>query len=209
MPRYRLAIFDFDGTLADSLSWSLGAFNRAAVRYRFRGVEEADLETLRDYEARQIVRHLEIPTWKLPLVTRFLRREMAREIGAISLFAGVDAVLEQLAGRGVKLAIVTSNSEENVRRVLGARHASLIGEYRCGVSIFGKGPKLRRVLAASGVPPGEALCIGDEIRDLHAARAARIPFGAVAWGYTRLESLAAHAPREVFTRVEEIVDRVA
>ncbi len=160
------------------------------------------------HHAREVIRHVGMPMWKAPLVTRFMRERMARDIGAIPLFAGVDVLLEGLAERGVGIAIVTSNSEANVRRVLGPRHAGLVRHYGCGASLFGKRPKLRKVLAASGVRPGEALCIGDEIRDLHAARAERMPFGAVSWGFTTLESLLAHSPEEVFTRVEEILERV-
>ena len=206
---YRLAIFDFDGTLADSFPWFLQVVNLAADRYRFRRITPADAELLRGHEARQVMRHVGMPVWKAPLVARFMREAMARDIGAIPLFAGVDRLLEGLAERGVKLAIVTSNSEANVRRVLGSRHAALIHHYACGASLYGKRPLLRRVLGASGVRPDQALAIGDEIRDLRAAHAERIPFGAVSWGFTRVESLAAHAPREVFTRVEEILEKVA
>jgi phosphoglycolate phosphatase-like HAD superfamily hydrolase len=40
MPRYKLAIFDFDGTLADSFPWFIGAVNDAAARFGFRGVAD-------------------------------------------------------------------------------------------------------------------------------------------------------------------------
>lgn len=202
--RYRLAIFDFDGTLADSLPWFLHAMNLAADRYGFRRVDETEAQELRGQEAMRIIRHVGLPAWKLPLVARYMRREMARQISAIPLFAGVDAMLEELSRAGVVLAIVSSNSEENVRRVLGPRLAALVRHYEGGASMFGKGPRLRRVLRASGVRPGEALCIGDEIRDVRAAREEKIPVGVVSWGFTRLEALLAHSPEEVFTRVDEI-----
>jgi len=207
--KYRLAIFDFDGTLADSFPWFLRVVNQAADRYRFRRIVEDETETLRGCDARTIVRHLGIPAWKLPLVARYMRRRMAGEIGEIALFEGVDAMLRELSGRGVALAVVSSNSEGNVRRVLGPAVAALVGHYGCGSSIFGKRAELRRVLRDAGVRPAEAICIGDEIRDLEAAGAEGIPFGAVAWGYTRVEALAARSPRELFARVDEIPERVA
>ncbi|HEX8905169.1 MAG TPA: hypothetical protein VF771_10030, partial [Longimicrobiaceae bacterium] len=103
----------------------------------------------------------------------------------------------------------SSNSAANVRHALGAANAGLIRYYGCGASLFGKRVKLRQVLRESGTPAGAAICIGDEVRDLHAARAEGIAFGAVAWGYTRLEALAALAPEEIFTRVDEIAERLA
>jgi phosphoglycolate phosphatase len=174
-----MAIFDFDGTLADSFPWFLAAVNRLAECYRFHPIEPQEVETLRGYPARRLVHHLGVPAWKLPLIARHLRRLMAADISRIALFPGVDRLLHGLAARGAQLAVVSSNSAGNVHRVLGPHNAALIGHYACGVSLFGKPSKLRSVLRRSGVSAGAAICIGDEIRDLEASRAAGIAFGAV------------------------------
>ena len=99
-----------------------------------------------------------------------------------------------IAETGVPLAILSSNRADTVRRVLGPENAARIGAYACGASLFGKAQRLRGLLARSGVAPDRALCIGDEIRDLEAARAVGCPFGAVAWGYTDPQALAAQGP---------------
>ncbi|MFL6293325.1 MAG: hypothetical protein ACJ759_20725 [Thermoanaerobaculia bacterium] len=51
----------------------------------------------------------------------------------------------------------------------------------------------------------DGTCIGDEIRDLEAARAEGIAFGAVTWGYTHPEALRAHGPEEMFSTIDEIL----
>jgi len=203
---YRVAIFDFDGTLADSLGWFMGVFNQVAERFRFRQLGPEELEMLRGHDARHIIRHLGVPFWKMPLIARDFRARMNREIGAIAVFPGVHEMLARLDDAGVSIALVTSNSAENVRRVLGERSFGRIRHLECGAGLFGKRPRLRKVLRAAGARPADALCIGDEIRDLHAARAEAIPFGAVTWGYTTAQALRAQAPDEVFTRVEEIAE---
>jgi phosphoglycolate phosphatase len=203
--KYRLAIFDFDGTLADSFSWFLGVFGRLADEFGFRRLEDHGIEAFRGRSARQLIGHLDVPAWKLPRIARRMRQHMAREIGEITLFPGVDRLLYELDRRGVRLAIVTSNSLENVRRVLGPENAALIDHYACGASIFGKRPKIREVLRAARLAPAEAICIGDEIRDLEAARAEGIAFGAVSWGYTSPEGLRAHGPEAMFESLEEIL----
>lgn len=205
--RYRLAIFDFDGTLSDSYPWFVGMVNEMADRYRFRRVEPHDLEVLRGLEARKIIEHLGMPMWKTPLVARHFRRRMADDLARIPLFPGAREMLRTLHGRGVTLAIVTSNSEANVRRLLGA-DAALIRHYGCEAGLFGKRTKLRKALRAAGVRPADAIAIGDEIRDVEAARAEGIPFGAVSWGYASREALAALGPAEIFDSVEEIVERL-
>lgn len=202
--KYRLVIFDFDGTLADSFPWFMRVVNEAAARYRFKRIEEADLDTLRGYSARQMMKHLAVPSWKLPLIVRMMRKMKSDDVRQIPLFAGVDDLLRSMADRGVELALVTSNSYDNAVRILGPENAARFRYFECGMSIFGKRAGFRRVLRRSGVPREQAICIGDEIRDLEAAHAEGIAFGAVSWGFTRAESLRAHAPAEVFATVDDI-----
>lgn len=206
---YRLAIFDFDGTLSDSLPWFMGAMNDCADRFGFRKVDQHEMETLRGYDARRIIQHLRAPMWKMPAIARHMRERMAAEIGGIALFAGAREMLRALHDGGVRIAIVTSNSEANVRAVLGPGDAALVAHYGCGASVLGKRPKLRRVLRDAGIPAPQAISIGDELRDLHASRAEGIPFGAVTWGYTSAEALRAASPDAVFGTMDEIVDALA
>ncbi|MBV9110794.1 MAG: HAD hydrolase-like protein, partial [Gemmatimonadetes bacterium] len=194
---------------ADSFPWFLQMVNEAADVYRFRRIEEVDREALRGYDARRIIRHLQLPMWKVPLVARWMRRRMAGDISTIRLFPGVTEMLRRLDEVGVLIAVVSSNAEANVRHVLGAENAARVRHFGCGASLFGKRPLLRRALRACGVPPGAVIAIGDEVRDLEAARAERIAFGAVAWGFTRLDALAARGPEEIFDSVDDIAERVS
>lgn len=207
--KYKLVIFDFDGTLADSFPWFIQVGNSVADVYRFKRVEAHELDTLRGYSARQIVKHLGVAWWKLPLIGRHVRRMAADNIGKISLFDGVDRMFERLSQAGVMLALVTSNSEANARRLLGPENAARISYYECDVSMFGKARRFQRVLKRSGIHAHQALCVGDELRDLEAAAKAGIPFGAVAWGFTQVAAMQARNPAELFMRVDEIAERVA
>jgi phosphoglycolate phosphatase len=207
-PHYKLAIFDFDGTLADSFSWFLRVINEVADAYRFRRIAEEELPKLRGYDAHRMLEHVGVPMWKMPLLQRHLRKRMTRDIGDIALFPGISGLLKDLQAQGIVLAIVTSNSFNNVREVLGRENAALVQHYACDAPILGKRIKLRRVLHHSGVSPSDAIFIGDEIRDLQAARAERIPFGAVSWGVNSPESLSSHFPEEIFSSVSEIAERV-
>ncbi|MGZ5882650.1 MAG: HAD hydrolase-like protein, partial [Xanthobacteraceae bacterium] len=58
--KYKLVIFDFDGTLADSASWFLGILNDLARRHGFRSVTEAEIEMLRGRGNREIIRYLNV-----------------------------------------------------------------------------------------------------------------------------------------------------
>jgi phosphoglycolate phosphatase len=205
---YRLVIFDFDGTLADSLPWFRGVFNEVAIRHGFRTLQPAEFEALRGLPSREAMCRIGVPTWKLPIIAKDMKSLMARDIASIELFDGVSEMLRGLKSAGVRLAVVSSNSEANVRRVLGPDNAFRIDHFGCGVAIFGKAAQFRTILRHAGVEPAHALCVGDEIRDAEAALSLRIPFAAVAWGYATSESLRDHASVALFERVSEIVPAV-
>ena len=206
---YDLAIFDFDGTLADSAPWFARVLNEVARCYRFREVREEDRELLRGLDIPAICRRLGLPRWKLPFVARHMRKLAARDIDQIALFPGIAPLLVALHEAGVRLAIVSSNALDNVRTVLGADLTPLIEIYACGTSTFGKAARFRGVLKRAHVDPQRTIAIGDEGRDLDAAADVGIASGAVAWGYAARAVLAAREPTLMFERVEDILPALA
>ena len=206
---YRLVIFDFDGTLADSLGWLAGEVRPLARRFGFREVSDVEIDMLRGRANREILRYLNVPAWKLPAIAAHLRRRVAEDAEAIRLFPGAKALLRRLAGNGVILGVVSSNAETNVKRILGPEAAALIGYYECGASIFGKAARFRRMVKRAGVAPGDVLCVGDEARDIEAARDAGLASAAVTWGYATRDLLAARRPTWMFDSPDACAAKLA
>jgi phosphoglycolate phosphatase len=203
---YRLVIFDLDGTLADSFPWFLQIVNSVADRHGFRRIEAHEVDALRGYGSREIIKHMGVPAWKLPFIAKDMRTLKAT--ATTPLFPGVETVLEMLSQRNLILALVTSDAEDNARRALGtlARHISY---FDCGASLFGKAAKFKRLLSKTGISPDQAIAIGDEVRDIEAAHQAGVDFGAVSWGYAKLEAIQKHHPKMVFRSMEEIATKLA
>jgi phosphoglycolate phosphatase len=212
--RYSLAIFDLDGTLADSFPWFLTHFNDIADKFGFQRVVNGDYglsdlgQELRRAGSREILKRLDVPLWKLPLIARHMRRLKAAHVGEIALFPGTGMMLRTLADCGVRLALVSSDTQANARRQLGDANAALFSDFACGASLFGKAAKFRHVLARAGVQAQHAIAIGDEVRDIEAGRAAGIACAAVTWGYAAPEKLRALAPDLVFEGMEDIAARL-
>ncbi len=202
--RYRLVIFDFDGTLADSGDWFLSVSDHLAQRFGFRRVTPDEIEVLRGRTSREVIRYLGIPRWKLPGIGRYLHALLAQQTEKIALFDGVDALIQGLADAGFKIALVTSNSEGNARAILGPANVARINWFECGASLFGKAPRYRRVLRRAYVEPYEAIAIGDETRDIAAARKAGVTAGAVLWGYAHREALVNAQPDLFFEHPDDV-----
>lgn len=206
--KYEFVIFDSDGTLADTLTGMRSIFNEVAIAHGFKQVAEEDHERMRDLHGRELLKALELPFWKLPRVMRDVRTRMAAMAGSFVPFPGIAAALELLAGRGLRLGVVSSNSRANVELVLGPSVAGLIHYYDCEASIFGKASKIKAVVRKSGINPRNTIYVGDEVRDAEAARKASVAFGAVSWGLHRIEMLRSQNPQEIFSTPAELAERL-
>lgn len=204
MAAYKLVIFDFDGTLGDTFGWMLDTSDALADKFGYRKIDRSQLDTLRHLSAREMMKIHKLPALKVPAIAAHFQKLMKEAAGRIALFDGVEDMLRSVHAAGVTMAVVSSNSEENIRIVLGPELCELIGMFNCGASMFGKASKFRKVLKRLGVKPGETISIGDEIRDLDAAREVGLATGVVCWGYTAPDALRSQKPDAVFETVAEI-----
>jgi phosphoglycolate phosphatase len=183
-------IFDLDGTLADTLLMGLSVSDKIAARYGFRPITPEELPTIREKKTREIFRSVGLPLYKVPLVARSFRSELHKQIDQLQPFAHVGAMLGTLQARGYVLGLVTSNSEKNTRTFLVNNGLAEYFQFlECGSSVFGKHRIVRKVLRKYRLHKAEVVMIGDETRDVEAARIAGIRVVAVSWGFNTAAAL--------------------
>jgi phosphoglycolate phosphatase len=199
---YKMIIFDFDGTLADSFSCFKKSINHCAKKYRFRSVQDSDIDFLRGADTKSIIKYLGIPWWKRPFVARHMRRLFQQELQSIKLFNGIDSVLRHLTEK--KLAIVSSNSEENIRAILGVNN-KLFVDMCCGISLLGKSRSLRKLMRKHRLKGEEVIYIGDETRDFDAALKSGMAFAPVLWGYADRKTLLRLPHSMAFEQPEDLL----
>jgi hypothetical protein len=105
MTRYRLAIFDFDGTLADSLPWFRASFQDMITRFDLAPVRDDEVEGLRGLSAREIMARLNVSMWQLPAIVSDMRKRKLAAADETSLFSGIPAMLSDLQCLGIKTAM--------------------------------------------------------------------------------------------------------
>ncbi|MCZ8396954.1 HAD hydrolase-like protein [Achromobacter ruhlandii] len=202
--KYDIAAFDFDGTLADTMPWFNSILNTVADKYGFRKIDAAERDQLRHRDAGEILKFLGIPLWKLPAIMAHVRTLMQEIDPSVHLFDGIPDALARLKAAGMRLAVVSSNSLENVQRVLGPDTTALFDDYECGADLFGKAAKIDRLLQRHGTPPERFVLVGDEMRDIDAARKAGVRVGSVAWGYNHVDALRERGPDELILQVADL-----
>jgi phosphoglycolate phosphatase len=202
--RYQLLLWDFDGTLADTLASSLELYNELAVRHGFRTV--TDPEAARGLGPLEFLRGHGIPLTKVPALVQEMRAAHRARMATTRLFPGLPPVLEALRRSGRRLGILSSNSRDNILACLRANRAEGLFDPVVGYSrLLGKARPIRRLLRAARLTVRDVLYVGDEVRDIEAARQAGVAVAAVTWGFNAKGLLARHEPDHLIEHPEELL----
>jgi phosphoglycolate phosphatase len=189
-------IFDFDGTLVDSIVASIRIFEK--IMKRPEPYSDEQIARLRGLSALQVVRELRIRPWRVPWMVIRGRQLMRRQIDNIVVFEGIEDVLRQLKAAGIPMYIMSSNSPGNIRQLMKARGLDHYFTHVYGnVGIFGKAKRLRQIIERNRLDMARVIYVGDEGRDVEAAKHVGIKSVAVGWGFNSPELLARHHPTEL------------
>lgn len=198
----KAVLFDFDGTLADTLPLLVSCLRGLDKHGRYAHITYEDV---RSHSLLYLAYRLitDIGTFSFWRVRRNVQRCMLKHSDEVSLFPGMAELLPRLQKHGLRVGIVTSNRKAFVQRVLSAHGLSVEAIHAAG-SLFGKHRKLARALRAMKVDASEALYVGDEVRDIHAARKVGLPVMSVTWGFNNLEALRAEEPDWLIEEPQDI-----
>lgn len=202
----KVIIFDFDGTIADSFEAVLRISHQLAAEFGYPVIQLEDANHLKSLSSREILKRSNIPAFKIPFLLRRLRKELNREISQLKPIPGVKAALLALKQRGNRLGIVTSNSCENVTAFLEAQGLTEVFDFiGSGLVLFGKGRIIQRILKQHKLDPSTVTYVGDETRDIEAARKIGIKVISVSWGFNSSQILAAEKPDALIDQPEELL----
>jgi len=169
-------------------------FNDLSDKFGLKKVYSEDLPELRSKTSREVLKHLGISVVKLPFVVRAARAQFQSRIDLLQPIDGIRGSLIRLKDLGYQIGILTSNSDENVRKFLNRNSLDFFDFVSSGASIFGKGRVIRSILRKQKVKGSEAVYVGDETRDIDAARAAGIRMISVSWGFNSRQILERQKP---------------
>ncbi len=208
----KLLIFDWDGTLCDSLS-------RIALCVRC-AAEEVGLPAPLEHEAREIVGLGLVDALEalfpgihmdqiLAMRDSYSRHFVKLDRKPSPFFEGVEATLEQLKSEGYLLAVATGKSRRGLDRVLKARNLSgFFHGSRCADETAGKpNPRmLHELLEEFRFLPEDALMVGDTEFDMSMAVNAGVSRVAVSYGAHSPDRLQKYQPLACLDKFVEIRD---
>ncbi len=198
-------LFDFDGTVADTLEMVVQIGKRLMERDGYdlpEELEDASVSELRQYTKSELLGMLPFSKVKLPQYMQEVRTAMLDRADEITLFDGMQEEIESLS-EDYTLGLLSSNSAAVAERVLkGAGLLDRFTEVQGGIPLFGKSGQIRALLDT--IDAEAPVYLGDTVGDIDACKHDDIPIISVTWGYQSCDALQAKHPDRIVDAPEDI-----
>ena len=201
-----LIIFDFDGTIANTMAVAVDIINSLGIEFGFPQVDEDELRLLRDKTIPELMKISGLSWLQLPLFVKRVRDKFRESLDEVEPISQMPEVIRALHEQGFQLGILTSNTEEGVQAFLKNYELELFEFIRAPDSIFGKSKSLKDIRKTYKLKRKDIVMIGDEGRDIEAAQKAKMDAVAVSWGFNSRQLLETHQPDLIVDKPEELLN---
>lgn len=213
--QYELIIFDWDGTLMDSVPRIVSCMQAAAVEAEWGGLSAPEVEDIIGLGLPEAIAQLcpgILPAQAERLRERYAHHFVQADATPMAFFNGVEARIAHLRGREQqRLAVATGKSRRGLDRIFAETgsgewfHASRTADETRSKP---HPQMLSELLSELEVPVERALMVGDTEYDLEMARAMGMDRVGVSYGVHTPERLAMSLPKWIAHSVDELFDRL-
>lgn len=203
----KVLIFDFDGTIADSRITLVKIANELADEFGYDPVTESDIVRLSNLSSKDVIIQSPIPAYKIPFLLRRVKRQLNEHIAYLQPFEGMEEALSNLKKKGCYLGIITSNLGANVSLFLRKNSLDNYFDFVYSANtLFGKNKVINKAIDKHHLLKDEVIYIGDETRDIEAAKKSNIKVAAVTWGFNSASVLKKYNPDFILDKPQELLD---
>ena len=208
--KFKLLVFDWDGTLMDSEARIVACVEAAVTDMGLASPGRDAIRNIIGLGLREAV-HMLFPEsddhLHLDIAERYRAHFFSSSEAPSQLFEGAREVIEGLHQAGYLLAVATGKGRRGLDYAL---ETTALGDYfqttRCADETFSKPhpEMLHQIIEEIGVLPRQALMIGDTEYDLQMASNAKMPSLAVAYGVHGRERLLKHNPLACLEQITDL-----
>lgn len=197
-------IFDFDGTIVDSLSVVIETYNEIAQARGFTKLDRKSYNHLRLAGLPGVFKWAGIKKYQVPGVLRLGRQIFLNKQAKVNMFSYSIATLRKLNESGHELYILSTNSNESTDAILTKNGISDFFTILPATSLRGKDKVIRKLIRTKSLEADNVWMIGDEVRDIEAAHKAGVKSCAVTWGFQPKKALHDAKPTVLVNSFEEL-----
>ncbi len=205
-PSMKHIIFDFDGTLADTLPHVLDIGEEVTGLI----IDRKQIEVLRNKPMKVILKEFKIPLRRVPRYLIQGKKLLLKRNDKITPIKGIESVLKDLKKAGYDMQIVSSNSAPIIVSFLRRyKIEQYFSSVHGNIGLFSKAQALKKIIKRQNKQIGECIYIGDEVRDIEAAKKINLSIVAVTWGFNGEQILKEHDPNALAIKPSQLAGKIA
>lgn len=201
-------IFDFDGTLANSLELLFRLYNEHVPHFGYLPLEVSEFSELRRLGYKKAMKKKGIKVRLLPKMIVTIGREMRQRMDEVQPYDGIIEMLNSLQAQGFRIGVLTSNQAPLVKEFFAHHNFPEFDFVVSEKTLFGKDKALKKILKRFALDVDQVLYVGDEPRDVTACRKVGIPIIGVTWGLAGKEGFEAEAPDMLADTPKQLLDTI-
>jgi phosphoglycolate phosphatase len=199
----RTIIFDFDGTLADSLPVVI----EIAKDVGELSVTPEEIEAFRNMPPLEVIRSIGVPYYKIPGLLLKGRQLLSKRLNEVKIFPHMPEIIKNLHDADHDICLVSSNSESNVRSVLKtAGIEDYFDRIYANIGVFSKAAAIKKVVRKQRADKTKTIYVGDEVRDIEASKKSGVQIISVTWGYNGKKILSNYKPNYMADTPQDLID---
>lgn len=198
-------LFDFDGTVADSLGHVIDVMNRIRFLFGYDKINVEDPEFARHTDNNFATDYLKLNPLQFKIWLRLLKIGMLLKAPRIRLFRGMKSALKKIEPH-YPIGILTSAPFFYTQHILKNNKISGIDTLIANAGYATKDQSLRKFLKQKNLKANQVLYVGDEVRDGHACQKIKMPFAAVEWGKDALDLLKETHPLVILKNPRDLIE---
>jgi len=208
MKMIKTVIFDFDGTIANTLSYTFRNLFELLKEEKVNINEQKMIKDVRSKNFQELMKEWKISWVRLPFILgkiKQIQKDLFNEIEKIKFFPGIKKLLVELKRKNYILAILSSNLDNNIIKFLKLNNLDYFDYIHCGSEILGKSVAISNFIKENGWKKEESIYVGDELRDLEACQKSGVKMIGVSWGLNTTEILKKRGADFIVKKPSEIL----
>lgn len=194
-------IFDFDGTICDSIKTSVDVVNKIFSKL---GYKKTNFKEVRKIGLKGIVVTRKISPLKINKIISYYRLGIKNNYDSMVPFKDIKSTLSKLSKNNV-LGILTTNKIGVVNKFLDKNRLNFFKFVNSEEDVFRKDNGLKKIIKKYNLVRSQTYYIGDETRDIEAAKKQKINSIAVTWGAESKVSLEKSKPDKIITKPKDLL----
>lgn len=202
----KVILFNFNGTITNTKFLAIDMYNEIAEKQGYKKILEEDVSYLSALSIRNRCKVLNLPLYKMPLVGIAIKRRSQQYIPNLKPVSGMKETLRLLKQKGYKIGFTTSNNQVVMNEFLINNSINIFNYRHFSFSPLSKSKDISSFLKKYDLKKEDVVYVGDELRDIKAAKKNGLFCIAVSWGFDSVELLNTGRADKVITEPKEIVD---